>query len=311
MPFSEEQINEITQNAGELVGNETVLPVLREAFKSKGFHVMNDDDRISLLENYKASEMPKLISEETKTIHGHYDKDLAEIYGQDNELIKPKEGESKTYQINKRLHQHNLAKIKELEAKLAAGDHKEFYEKKLQEEQEKARLAIEAERKKASEIESNFAKMQKEIKLGEIYAPIKAKVDPARLEDDLFLESEKSIKQFALSNSGIVDGQYVMLNEDGSVMKNESYQPILVADFLTKKFQSAFKKDPPSGGGTKPGDGKGGNVDLNNLSKETYDPGNVTSKSELIDAMARDGISTANPKYPEIFLHNVQIRKLK
>lgn len=301
MALSEQTITELSDaaNAGELVGHEKLFPVIQKVFTEKGYNILDGKGREELLENFKKSELPKLVGEETKNIHGYYDKDLKEVFGEDSDLIKPREGESKTYHVNKRLLKELYKEKKELEEKLAKGDHKEFYENKIQETEQKAQRLIEEEQKKYKELEGQLSGFQKENKFNEVFTPIYSKIDPSNLEDEMFKEAQKSIKEHVLKSSKVEDGTLVMTNQDGSIMKDESFKPVTVAAYLESKFKSKFKKEDNGGGGTG-GDG-GGGTDPSKVTVDNFNPQGAKTKSELIDAIRKAGIPQYDPRYAEIY----------
>lgn len=314
MPLSEQTITELSDaaNAGELVGHEKLFPVIQKVFTEKGYNIMDEKSRNEFLENYKTSELPKLVGEETKKIHSAYDNDLKELLGEGNELLKPKEGESKSYHINKRVLSTLLKEKKELEEKLAKGDHKEFYEKKIQEVQEQARLALESKQKDLETLNGKLSSFEKETKFIDAFSPIRSKIDESHLKDEMFIEAERAIKEQVLKNSKVENGTYVMTNPDGSVMKDEFFKPVTVQAYLEKKFSGKFKKAAEGGGGTGEGGNTGPVSDPSKLTPENWTPGNVTSKAELQQAMAKAGLSmgTTQEQYVKIYAHYAKALKL-
>lgn len=291
----------------KVISDEKLFPVISGAIGKKGYQILDEKSKTELLENYKKNELEKVIGEETNKLHSYYDNDLKEIYGE-SDAIKPRDGEKKTYHVNKRLHQENIKKIKDLEEKVAKGDHKEFYEGKLAEAEQKYLKAIETEQKKYQELEGKFSNTQKETNFIEAYTPVRAKFDPAKIDalgEDLFKDTERSVKEEIIKNSKIEEGKLVRTNPDGSVMKDENFKPVLVSDFLNKKFANLFKKEDAGGGGT--GDqGEKKPADPDKITVETFDTKGAKTKSELIDALTSQGLSPGTPKFTEIYSHYVK-----
>lgn len=304
--------NQITPEIIEsAVNNEELFPVISEAIAKKGFSLLDESGRNQLIDNYKKSDdFKKSIDEVTSNYHSYYDKDLKEVFGEDSDMIKPREGETKTYHVNKRILKEQRSKISELEDKIAkGGDHKDFYEGKLKEEEIRFQKTLQSVEKQLEEARNEVATSKKMSALQDVYAPIKSKIDPERI-DDIFLEAEKAVQKNVLANSKMEDGTLVMLKEDGSVMKDDMFRPVTVAAYLEGKYSKVFKKDEPSGAGT---NSSGSNKPLNpdGITVENFNPGDVKSKGDLIDALHNAGLESGTPKFSEIFAHWQKKMELK
>lgn len=284
------------------LSDENAFKVISESLSKKGYSLMDEKARNELITNFKSSaDFKSEIENVTKTYHSNYENDLKEVFGHDSDLIKPKEGESKVFHINKRILKDQAAKIKELEEKISkGGDHKDFYESKLKEAEEKYRGQLEKQKEEFNKLQSSFEATQKTTKFIEEYSPIKAKIDPSRI-DEIFLEAEKFNQEFILKNSRIENGELVMLTPDGEVQKDAMFKPITAKAFLEKKFEKLFKKEDAGGGGTDP---KGQVItDPSKVTVENFILGEAKTKAELIDKIHSAGIESGTAKFAELFHH--------
>lgn len=311
MPASFEEIQSSITNPeilGKIVSDEKIFPVITEAIKGRGFHILDEKGREELLSNYLNSEKPKLIGEFTKEIHSAYDKDLKEVYGESSDLLKPRDGETKSYHVNKRIHKEQLQTIKDLQEKLAKGDHKDFYEGKIRETETKAQQAIAEKQKELESLRNVILGSQKESKFMEAFTPLLGRMEPSVLSDDLFKDASATIKDFVLSNSKMEDGQFVMVGKDGMVLKDSSFKPVTVAAYLENRYKSKFKKEDQGGAGT--GGGAKPTTNPNEITVETFNPGDVKTKADLMKSIVGAGIPSQSPKFFELFAHFAQKLKL-
>jgi len=310
MPSFEEIQGEIVKPdvLGKIVGDEKIFPVLSKAITEKGYHILDQKGRDELLANYLNSEKPKILGEATSVIHSAYDKDLKEIYGESSDLLKPRDGETKSYHVNKRIHKEQLQTIKELQEKLAKGDHKDFYESKIKETETKYQLSIAEKQKELEALKKEILGSQKESKFSEAFNPLLSRIDPSILSDDMFKDASSAIKEYVLNNSKMEDGAFVMVGKDGMVLKDASFKPVTVAAYLEDRYKSKFKKDDQGGAGTGGGTKPVGNPSA--ITTENFNPGDVKTKADLMKAIVGVGIPAQSPKFFEIFAHFQQKLKL-
>jgi hypothetical protein len=270
-----------------MLGKEEALKYIEDKPDAK-FVIRTEDEDKSFLENFKQSEVKRVLSEEASKLHSRYNDDIFELYG-----FKPAEGE-KFYEVNKKLHRENLDKIKDYEArieKLSKGSgtqndskireleglietiRKEKDEQIVKERQEKVTYQT------RSELEKALAVLPQEPSIPEA-------ARQALVESTLSRWLPKAEWQ---------ENKLVFKDEKGEVVRNkQTYEPKTAAEILGEELNPILKKDRKL-----PGIDIKKDVEAAKI--VTVLPAHVTTKAEMSKHLASLGLKRHEKEYIEAY----------
>lgn len=288
------------QEVADIVASEN--PLEHEALKplaEKKMVVRTEAGETAFLERHKTDVIEKEIPTKINEVHTKYDNDIKALTGIDREQNE------KTYDYLKRSVNSTKStlqsKIDTLEeAAKKGGDPDGVFQRQIDDLQESNKTLTANLQVKTDEIVQLQGKFQAEShrqKVMEVYSPIKATFKKDL--PDYFSYGEQQILDKVVKNSKLHNGVLIALNEDGTIMKDTSLNPITVEQVLKSEFKDAITTNVPGGTG---GTGSSGNVDLDKITSETFElPANIKSQEQLTDHLFSIGLPNTDPKFKEIY----------
>jgi hypothetical protein len=257
---------------------------------------MNQESKQGLLDRYKEDILNKEIPGKIKEVHDKYDESF-------KNLGFERKQDEKTYHAVERILKEQKERI---EALAAAGKGGQEYENKLQEFKRKqeeiesnAQKTIAEKDKELEELRNKYQMTEKQTKLQEVFAPIKAK-----FKSDLpsyFQSHERTVLNEVLKNTAEKDGKLIMLNSDGSEMKDNSFNNVTAESYLAEQFKDVFKDERKPQGGTG-ANGSDPNKDTKNITVESFVlPPNVKTRGDLMNYLVDKGLDMRSKPYLEIY----------
>jgi hypothetical protein len=231
------------------LSKEEVIQKLEAAPEAK-FVIRTEDEDKSFIENFKQSEVEKLLGERVSELHSRYDADILEVTGLRKD---PKE---KTYEFNKRVMKEYLGKISAYEKKIEelSKGHNPKNDDKIKElegliEQIKQEKDNEIQRAKH---ETVTYKTRTEFDKALSKLPIDPSI-PERARQALV---ETTIGQLMNAGEWREEG-LVFKDEKGEVLRNkQTYKPLTAEELLTDQLNDILKKERKMQGADIPGDGR-------------------------------------------------------
>lgn len=274
-----------------IVGNETYRTTITEGLKSSGFEVMDQKAKSELLERHKEEVFSKELPSKVREIHDQYDTTLKK-FGIERQQ------DEKTYAALERGLNDYKTNIETLKTQ-SGGD--EALKAKIAEIENNAKTTIAEKDKALSDLQSKYATTEKKIQLDKVFNPIRAKFKKDL--PDYFKSHEDSVINSVLSKSVVEGDVMYMADDNGNILKDGSYNPIKVEDYLNEQFKTVFADvNKPAGGAGAGGDDPNTSSDPSDIKVETFVlPGNVKNKGELATYLASKGLIQNTKNYRDIW----------
>lgn len=275
--------------------------IATEALTKKGFIVRDKAADTTFMDNYKRDVIEKEIPGEIAKVHSQYDRDIESSLG-----VK-KDPNEKSYDFLKRAAKVTVdglnGKIAEYEKTIKEkGDPQGIWQKKIEDAETKARLALEERDKKIGELTSSNEKATKSILLQQEYSEIKKsfKKDlPA-----MFSTLEKYKLDEILAASVVKDGKLYLGDGLGGIKKDASFKEIPIQDHFKVEFKDVIE-EPRKQGGANSGNGNGNpnpGVDPNTTTVDNFQmPSDVKTQDDLMSHLLKSGIPRGSEQFNKIW----------
>ena len=261
-----------------------------EAKPEAKFVVRTEEEDRTFLDNFKQSEVEKLLGEKVSELHSRYDADILEVTGLKKD---PKE---KTYEFNKRLLREFNSRISTYEEKIKelskGGDPKNA--DRIRELEGVIEQIKQAKEKEVSDAKKEIITYKTRTEFDKALAGLP--VDPSIPERARKALVETTVNELMSVGEWREDG-LVFKDEKGEVLRNkQTYKPLTPEELLAERLSDILKKDrklpgadiPP--GGPKPGDLPG-----------TLPP-HVTTKVLLSEYLGKTlGLKPTSKEYKELY----------
>jgi hypothetical protein len=280
--------------------------IVKETLAKKDFIIRTKDEETGFLDRYKTDVIEKEIPKKVADIHNQYDKDVKELFGLDRNQNE------KSYDYMKRAASAKLSelqtyadKVKGLEEQIKKGDPTGAIAKKLEEAEAQYKNQLEAKDKELGDLRNKMSTTEKRSAVDTVYAGIKSafKKDlPA-----LFARTEKAILDEIYGRAGWSDvgGKQVLvlMNPDGTVAKDGSFNPITVESYLRGELKEVIEEKKAQGGA-----GSSGAPDPNagkksdEITKDNFiKPETVKTRDDLMTYMLSVGLKRGQNNFNEIW----------
>jgi len=270
------------------LSKDEVLQKLEAAPEAK-FVIRTEDEDKSFIENFRASEVEKLLGERISELHSRYDADILEVTGLKKD---PKE---KTYEFNKRLLRDFNSKIATYEDKikeLAKGSNPKNDDKikELEGLIEQIKQEKDSEIQKAKH-ETVTYKTRTEFDKALSKLPLDPSI-PERAKQALVETTVTGL----MSVSEWREEGLVFKDEKGEVLRNkQTYKPLTAEELLTEHLNDILKKERKLQGADIPGGGKPSDV------PGTL-PAHVTTKVQLSEYLKNTlKLKPSSKEYLELY----------
>lgn len=300
------ELNDITT---AITDNQDLAGQVLNHFKEKGFVIRTSEEDNTFKQNAASQGAETLfnqkIGDKTKEWYNQLDNDVLSVTG-----IQRNQDE-KSYDYNKRAHQSNLEKIKqleltnkELEAKLSSGDTDGVWKSKyenVESEYQKNLKAKEEELNKLRGMTETFAKSQE---IGKIFDPIKS-----MFKKDLpgyFQTHQDHILNEVISKSKQKDGNWIMTKDGENELLDQNLAPIKVEDYLKQQFKDVFDEKR-----TQNGTGTGQDQNFETENGKVIVPADLDTRAKIQEYLATRGLVLGTKEYHEAYKTAVEQNKPK
>lgn len=210
-----------------------------KALEEQGYVVEKKEDREAYLGRYK-SEVEKTFEPKLNELRGSILSEIQEATGfnlNDKEDLKAYAG---------RIGQSVQEAKAELERLKKENPSKAEYDKRLTEKEAEYKTRFDQLSKEKQELESKLGMQARQFVLEQQYSEV-----AKGFKEDLpgyFTKVAQTIKQEALSNSTLKDGELYLTDENGEIKKDAALNPIKVLDYFNEQFKEAKKEERKIGG---------------------------------------------------------------
>jgi len=275
--------------------------IATEALTKKGFVIRDKAADTAFMDNYKRDVIEKEIPGEIAKVHSQYDRDIESSLG-----VK-KDPNEKSYDFLKRAAKVTVdglnGKISEYEKTIKEkGDPQGIWQKKIEDAETKARLAIEERDTRIKELSSSNEKATKSIVLqtsyGELAKNFKKDLPP------MFGKLSQQILNETLAIAVLKDGKLYLGDGSGGIKKDASFKEIPIEDHLKAEFKDVIEEQRKQGGS---GSGNGGGnpaggVDPNTVTVDNFQmPSDVKTQDDLMSHLLKSGIPRGGEQFNKIW----------
>lgn len=259
---------------------------------------------------YQASLRKEGADQATSTIHGQYDKDLAELFGED---YKRNQGEH-TYEAMKRIGKAKIqaytSKVAELEQAIAKGDHSGALKKQLEDLQTSFQKKVEDLTNENNTLKTGVENGSKQSALNAAYGEITK--DFVKNLPPMFDFTKKALLDQVLSTVVIKDGVAYKGENGVPAIDTTTFKPVTLVDHLKTIFKDVIDTKKPAGGAGSGGAGGNPPIDPNTITEVNFVRGeNVKTPQDLLGQMLEMGIIKGSPVYNKIYAKHVDTKQGK
>lgn len=244
-------------------------------------------------------------------IHTQYDKDLAELFGED---YKRNQGEH-TYEAMKRIGKAKIqaytTKVSELEAAIAKGDHSGALKKQLEEVQATFQRRVEELTNENTTLKTGAENGSKQIALQSAYSEISKNF--LKTLPPMFDRTKKSIFDDILKDVIVKDG-VAYKGKNGVIDRDPvTLKDYALVDYLKLEFKDVIDTKKPAGGSGSGGPGNGDpGLDPANITENNFIRAeNVKSTEDLMTQMMALGIPKGTKEFNAIWNKHVDTKQNK
>ena len=245
------------------------------------------------------------IGDKLKELHNQYDQDVFNVTG-----IQRNQDE-KSYDYNKRVHETNLARIKQLEAsnkeldsRLKSGDVDSVWKSKYETIESEAKQRLLEKDNEIQKLKGTTERFTKSQEINKIYTPIKS-----TFKKDLpgyFKTTEEHILNDVISKAKQKNGEWIMTKDGENELLDTNLNEIKIEDFLKKQFKDAIEEKRTQNGigtghGSTKSDGGTSNVVV---------PGEIKTISKLIDYLLEIGLERGSKEWHEAYKKGLEENKI-
>jgi hypothetical protein len=261
-----------------------------EAKPDAKFVIRTEEEDSAFLDNFKQSEVDKLLGEKVSELHSRYDADILEVTGLKRD---PKE---KTYEFNKRLLRDFNSKLKTYEDKIQelskGGDPKNA--DRIRELEGVIEQIKSAKEKEVSDAKMEIITYKTRTEFDKALSVLP--VDPSIPERARKALVETTVSELMSASEWREDG-LVFKDEKGEVLRNkQTYKPLTSEELLTERLGDILKKDRKLPGKDIPG----GNPKPEDVPGTL--PPHVTTKVLLSEYLGKTlGLKPTSKEYKELY----------
>jgi hypothetical protein len=277
--------------------------IVKETLAKKEFTIRTKDEETSFQDNFKKDVIEKEIPKKISEVHTQYDKDVEEITG-----LKREQNE-KSYDFVKRALKANTGdttalrtEITDLKKQIAAGDNTGATKKLLDEAENKFKASLAEKDQLIQKLQGETTATKRESLLTSAYAGVKK--DFKKELPPMFDRTEKAILSEVLSGAVVGDdGKLYMGDGKGGVLKDKSFNPVLVETHLREEFKAVIDVTKPKGGaGSTPPPGGSGKTNPDEITVENFEmPDNLKNADDLMTYLLEVGIKRGTDQFNKIW----------
>jgi hypothetical protein len=280
--------------------------IVKETLAKNDFVIRTKDEETGFLDRYKNDVIEKEIPKKISEVHSQYDKDVKELFGLDRNQNE------KSYDYMKRAASAKLGelqsyadKVKGLEEQIKKGDPTGALGKKLEEAEAQYKAQLEAKDKELGELRGKMQSTERRSAVDTVYAGIKSAFKKEL--PPLFARTEKAILDEVYSRAGWTDiggkQTLVLMNADGTVQKDGTFNPITVESYLKTELKEVIEEKRAQGGaGSSGAPDPNAGKNSNEITKDNFiKPETIKSKGDLMDYMLSIGLKRGEKNFNEIW----------